>query len=148
MPGSRISPGVRQDNMANAPDSNIGKIVWQDLTVPNAEEVRAFYEGVIGWRTEPLEMDGYSDYVLFPPGSKDAVGGVCFARGSNADLPTQWLLYIRVADVDASAAACTTLGGSVVIGPREMGSDRFCVVRDPAGAVCALLGPTPLASPA
>ena len=47
-------------------------------------------------------------------------------------------MYINVADVDASAARCVKLGGSVVDGPRTMGGGRFAVVRDPAGAVCAL----------
>jgi predicted enzyme related to lactoylglutathione lyase len=30
------------------------------------------------------------------------------------------------------------LGGKVGAGPRMMGGGRFCVIQDPAGAMCAL----------
>jgi predicted enzyme related to lactoylglutathione lyase len=69
------------------------------------------------------------------------VAGVCHARGANANLPAQWLVYVQVEDVEASARRAAELGGAVVDGPRGMGSLRFCVIRDPAGAVLALVGP-------
>ena len=34
---------------------------------------------------------------------------------------------------------CVELGGQVIDGPREMGGQTFCVIRDPAGAVAALI---------
>jgi hypothetical protein len=44
--------------------------------------------------------------------------------------------------VDSSAARCVELGGTVLAGPRGMGSyGRYCVIRDPAGAVAALFAP-------
>jgi hypothetical protein len=68
------------------------------------------------------------------------VAGVCHARGANANTPPVWLMYIIVADLDASIVQVKGLGGTVIDGPREMGG-RMCVIRDPAGAVCALLQP-------
>jgi uncharacterized protein len=115
-----------------------GTIIWRDLTVENADAVRAFYEGVVGWQSRPEEMGGYSDYHMLVPGSEESVAGICHARGCNADLPAQWLIYIRVEDVEQSAARCRELGGEVVVAPRTMGGDGICVIRDPAGAVCAL----------
>jgi predicted enzyme related to lactoylglutathione lyase len=50
-----------------------------------------------------------------------------------------WLVYISVADLDASLAACTERGGVVVTGPKNAGGgSRYAVIRDPAGAVAAL----------
>ena len=118
-----------------------GTIAWRDLTVDDAEAVRDFYTRVIGWDTRPEEMGGYEDYLLIAPGSDETVAGICHARGPNADLPPQWLVYVFVEDVDASASRCRELGGEVVAGPREMGGGRFCVIRDPAGAVLALYAP-------
>jgi predicted enzyme related to lactoylglutathione lyase len=83
-------------------------------------------------------MGDYSDYTMSPPGSDRPVSGVCHARGDNAGLPAQWLIYIVVADLDASIARCLERGGKVVAGPRSMGQARFCVIQDPAGAVSAL----------
>jgi len=119
----------------------VGAVGWQDLTVPNAEEVRDFYRSVVGWKTEPVDMGGYSDFNLIPPAGEGPVAGICHARGSNADLPPQWLLYFVVEDLEASARACADRAGEVVVAPRGLAGGRFCVIRDPAGAVCALWQP-------
>ncbi len=118
-----------------------GSIGWLDLTVGNAPEVKEFYQGVASWVTEEVEMEGYSDYAMGPPGT-DAIVGVCHAEGANAEHPPQWLIYIFVEDLDASMDACGNLGGEVIAGPREMeGHGKFCIVRDPAGAAAALFQP-------
>ncbi len=122
--------------------STIGTIGWHDLTVENAEEVRDFYARVVGWQPSPVDMGGYSDYSLAPPGG-EAVGGVCHARGGNEGLPAQWLMYVTVEDADASARRCEELGGKVLAGPKNFGSTaRYCVIQDPAGAVLALYSST------
>ena len=120
----------------------IGSIGWADLTVKNAPQICDFYRRVVGWKVSEQDMGGYSDYCLSPPGTNDPVAGVCHAHGANADLPPQWLLYITVADLDRSIQRCLQLGGEVVAGPKNCAGDaRFCVIRDPAGAVCALYEP-------
>ena len=50
-------------------------------------------------------------------------------------------MYVRVADIDASIAACEAGGGKVLDGPRALSGERFCVIEDPAGACLALFGP-------
>jgi hypothetical protein len=120
----------------------IGAITWADLTVADAPRMRDFYREVVGWSAAELDMGGYADYCMSLPEGGATVAGICHARGFNADLPPQWLLYITVADLDHAIERCTALGGAVVVGPREMGSyGRLCVVRDPAGAVAALICP-------
>ncbi len=115
-----------------------GTIGWIDLTVEDAESVRDFYQQVIGWENSPVGMDGYDDFAMHPPGSSDAVSGICHARGANAQIPRAWVVYFIVEDLDQSISACTGGGGKVVSGPRSMGKDRYCIIEDPAGAVCAL----------
>lgn len=36
---------------------DIGSLGWTDLTVPDAERIRDFYQAVVGWRAEPVDMD-------------------------------------------------------------------------------------------
>lgn len=115
----------------------LGTIGWHDLTVENAEQVRDFYAAVAKWKPEPIDMGGYADFNMSDSNGEPAAG-VCHKRGTNADIPSQWLMYIIVEDIDASIAACTRLGGSVIAGPKSMGSARYCIIRDPAGAVCGL----------
>ena len=118
-------------------DSNLGKITWCDLTVPDGKLVADFYAAVTGWTPQGLSMGDYEDFVMLDPGGEGAAG-ICHARGENAGLPAQWLVYIAVADVDAAAARCRELGGQVLQGPRAVGGGRFAVILDPAGAVAAL----------
>ena len=125
--------------MSEAKKPEIGSINWRDLTVPNADELRLFYTQVVGWKSTPCAMGDYEDFNIHAPDSDKVVAGICHARGVNAKIPPQWLVYITVADVDASAAICVDLGGEVIDGPRDMGDWRFCIVRDPAGAIAGLI---------
>lgn len=120
---------------------NIGKIGWIDMTVEDANGLRDFYREVVGWNVEDTNMGDYSDYTMMSPGDGDAIAGVCHARGSNADLPGGWLIYITVADVAASAAACVANGGELVVEPRGLAGGTFCVIKDPGGATSALYQP-------
>lgn len=119
--------------------SNIGRVEWIDLTVDDASRVKDFYCAVVGWSSTEVEMGSYSDFNINLPGTQDTIAGVCHARGSNANLPSQWLIYVRVESVKASAAQCEKLGGKILDGPRRMGGSNFCVIEDPAGAVMALM---------
>lgn len=116
-----------------------GAIVWRDLSVPDAAGLREFYTQVAGWTFTDVEMPGYQDYCAVDE-SGETVAGLCHARGENSGMPPLWLFYIQVDDVHARAARCVELGGTLLDGPRAMGKWVFCVIRDPAGAVCALIG--------
>ena len=119
-----------------------GSIVWRDLTVENAESVKDFYTQVVGWTASPVDMGGYRDFGMSVQGLSEPVAGICHARGTNAGLPPQWLVYITVEDVDGSTARCKELGGEVIVEPKDMGSHgRYSVIKDPAGAVAALFQP-------
>lgn len=116
-----------------------GAVLWHDLTVPDAAGVRDFYQRVIGWTSTGQDMGGYEDYNIFASNG-ECVAGVCHARGSNSNVPAQWLMYVSVPDVVEAAERCRQAGGDVLDGPREMMGKMFCVIRDPAGAVLALFG--------
>lgn len=124
------------------PRPSLGAIAWIDQTSPRADEVKAFYETVVGWISSPVSMGDYSDYNMLPPSDPQPVAGICHARGINADLPSGWLVYVVIKDLDTALAACTRLGGKVLVPPRSMGgSSRIAVIEDPGGACTALYDP-------
>jgi len=120
----------------------IGSIVSTDLTGPHAEELKKFYQQVIGWESEDLTMKdesgAYSDYIM-----KDKEGnwvaGVCHSRGPNKDLPSQWIVYIQVDNVAESIQKCKELGGKIL--KESINSDglhQYALLEDPYGAVLAI----------
>jgi len=119
-----------------------GTIGWTDLTIEDAEGVRDFYSAVVGWEAQGVDMGGYADFAMGPPGS-DGVAGVCFARGSNKEIfdkvGAAWLMYVTVEKLDDAIAACEKHGGEVLVGPRTMPGHRYAVIRDPAGAAMAVI---------
>jgi len=117
----------------------IGSITWIDLTIPNAEEIKDFYNKVVGWKPEPLSMGEYNDFVMNTPETKTATAGICHSLGGNAGLPKQWLIYITVENIDESIQSCIKLGGKIIGELKNYaGMGRYCIIQDPAGAVCAL----------
>ncbi|MFN8593914.1 MAG: VOC family protein [Thermomicrobiales bacterium] len=126
--------------MSSSDQFPTGTFQWMDLTVPDAAPICEFYAAVAGWRPEPVAMGGYDDYLMMAPGGDEAVAGVCYARGANADLPALWLPYVAVADLDISLRECRERGGKVLTEIKG-GDDgaRYGVIQDPAGAVIALI---------
>ena len=45
--------------MSEMKDWTVGDILWQDLTIPNAIEIRDIYREVIDWNCVPEDMGGH-----------------------------------------------------------------------------------------
>lgn len=118
-----------------------GTVTWIDLTVPNADAVRAFYEEVAGWASESVTMQDYNDFCMLPAAGAAPVAGICHSRGVNAGLPPQWLIYINVRNLNDSLEAVVRNGGEILERRPASSWGTMAVIRDPAGAVCALFQP-------
>lgn len=130
---------------------NVGHVLWTDLTVDNAEDVRAFYQDVIGWDSEAVKMEDRTDFSMTTYDERPSVSdkaphvitGICNRVGELADFPPQWIIYFGVANLDESLAAVEKHKGKKVTKVAAMGKSRYCVVQDPAGAVCGLFENNP-----
>ena len=121
--------------MADQPKPKLGTIAWVDLTVADAEKVRDFYKKVIGWEPSPVKMGDYDDYNMVAPATEKPAAGICHARGGNAKIPPQWMVYVPVQDLEASIKTAEKSDGSVVA---RLGK-TMCIIKDPAGAVMGLM---------
>lgn len=110
---------------------------WCDITTEDAATLVAFYEAVMGWKKEPIDMGGYSDYVVMKSDGTP-VGGICHKKGVNASLSGGWINYFTVDNLQDSLAMAMNKGGQIVGEVRHHGQDSFCVIIDPSGAACAL----------
>ncbi len=94
--------------------SSAGRIGWVDLTVENAGQALDFYTKVTGWKSFASSMGDYNDYCVGADPESAPVAGICHARGVNAKVPPQWIVYITVDDLDKSLSACSELGGEIL----------------------------------
>jgi hypothetical protein len=79
-------------------------------------------------------MGDYQDFNMRPSKGGEPATGICHARGPNATMPAQWLIYVAVESVERSVAECLRPGGE---GPRRSTTDRRqAVLRDPGPGGC------------
>ncbi|MEW6984391.1 VOC family protein [Colwelliaceae bacterium 6471] len=119
-------------------EQKLGELAWIDLSVKDATKNKDFYQKVIGWGVEEVSMGDYNDYSMTLPGSNDAVTGICHATGVNADLPAAWLPYFLVENIEESVSFVVSEGGELLTEIKAAGNDKYVVIKDPAGAMCAL----------
>lgn len=116
----------------------IGQICWTDLTVDNADELKEFYKNTLGWTEFAIKMkdengDEYADYAMMIDEETPA-GGICNKRGVNQNIPSQWIMYVKVEDVQDTLNKCLQFGGNVVHTSRKKdGTLNYVIVKDPQG---------------
>lgn len=120
------------------PDKTAGDYAWLDISVDNASELKSFYQKVLGWKAEDISMGEYSDYSMNNPNSNEPVAGICHAKGYNEKMPPVWLPYFLVDNVEQALADALEMGAEQLDSVKSLGKDKFVVIKDPAGASCAL----------
>lgn len=110
-----------------------GAIAWGELLTTSPQSAAEFYCTVLG--VQASRMPGPMDYTLLKAGGKESAGIMAISP-EMGPVPPSWMAYFTVADADASVARARSLGGSLLMGPRDIPSiGRFAVLQDPQGAV-------------
>lgn len=116
-----------------------GSFCWMELNARGVDKAKPFYHEMFGWEIRESKMPEM-DYTEFGfPGDRP-VGGMFELPAEMAGVPSHWIAYVAVDDVDASAAKVEGLGGKVEMPPYDIPTvGRFCIVSDPTGARLALI---------
>jgi uncharacterized protein len=117
----------------------VGNASWHELYTTDGAAGLKFYQDLFGWKNlETMEMGEMGKYYMFGRDS-GMLGGMMTKVGEMAHLPTAWLIYFRVPDINAAAERIKSAGGKVVNGPMEVpGGDWIVQGMDPQGAMFAL----------
>ena len=118
-----------------------GRFVWHELHTRDRAAALAFYRGLLGWehretpRGDVCSLDGRE------------VAGVTASRAP-LHVPSFWLPYAGVEDVDAKTAEAKSLGARVLREPADTPSlasaiARFAILVDPRGALFGLCTSAP-----
>ncbi|AUG76328.1 Hydroxylase [Kitasatospora sp. MMS16-BH015] len=121
-----------------------GSLCWAELHTADPAAALAFYRAVFGWRSADSGVPGVEYTVLSTATGEQPEAGFGGLAGLHEALRPGWLVHFTVTDVDATAAATTTAGGSIVMPPADVPTvGRIAVFADPFGAQYAVISPLP-----
>lgn len=113
-----------------------GSVAWSGLSTSDAASASAFYRSALSLEAVPVE--GAEGCYALNAGGR-VVGGMGKPQGRRGLAASHWLVYFAVDDPDATVGALVRAGGTVVEPPVDTTAGRLAVVRDPQGAIFALL---------
>lgn len=121
-----------------------GALSWNELATRDLESAKSFYSELLGWTVKTGDVGGGNMYTgIFLDGDRPNGGMLEMDGNWPAEIPSHWMTYFAVDDVDAAAAKVKELGGSVDVEPQDIPVGRFSVVSDPQGGSFTLLTMSP-----
>ncbi len=115
-----------------------GVFSWCELMTTDVEAAKEFYTELFGWTAEAVTIDGMQYNLIKVEGTE--IGGIMALPAQAQGAPPCWGTYVTVDDVDATAGKAQELGASVIVPLTDIPEvGRFCVIRDPQGAVISII---------
>jgi uncharacterized protein len=119
-----------------------GTFAWAELNARGLDKDTNFYHEVFDWHTHVSPMGdqpGAPMYTEFQIDGTSVAGGMEMLPMVPAEMPSYWLAYFAVADVDAVQRKAIELGARELLAPQDFAGGRFGIVSDPQGAAFGLL---------
>lgn len=118
-----------------------GTIGWTELWTRDVESAERFYRELHGFNVSRMPTP-LGDYTLFSVGEQPSAGLFPMPSGTPAEVPSHWVPYFNVYDIEATLTKASGGGGHVTspVGSVE-GVGRYATLLDPQGAVFAVIEP-------
>jgi predicted enzyme related to lactoylglutathione lyase len=113
---------------------------WAELNSRDMGRAVPFYAEIFGWATKTSPMgEGQPPYTEFQVDGQSIAGGMDMNPMVPAEVPSYWMVYFSVPDVDASYQTAIGAGAKEMVSPSDFPGGRFAIVSDPQGAAFGLL---------
>jgi predicted enzyme related to lactoylglutathione lyase len=117
---------------------------WAELSARGVDKAIPFYQKVFGWTPKANDMGpDQPPYTEFQLGGESVAGAQEMQPMVPAQVPSYWLVYFTVADVDKSFKAATQAGARELVAPMDFPGGRFAILTDPQGASFGLMKMAP-----
>lgn len=126
--------------MADFSSHQAGTFCWSELCTHNWQQGKEFYTALFGWGVDdqPIGPDMFYT-MLQKEGADIAAMYQMEAARIELDLPSHWLSYVAVEDVDVVTAKAEALGARLIHGPHAVGdAGKMALFEEPQGAVFAI----------
>jgi predicted enzyme related to lactoylglutathione lyase len=121
-----------------------GSLCWTELTTSDTFVAERFYKALFDWHPKHSAPGSPMPYTEFTVAGADrpSIGMMPKPPHMPATVPSFWMPYFMVAEVEAAAAKATSLGAQVHFGPMTIpDGGRFAALADPQGAAFAVFTP-------
>jgi len=114
---------------------------WAELNARGFDKAEPFYKKLFGWGEKKSPMTGGQpgDYTEFQIDGDSVAGGMEMNEMVPAQVPSYWMVYFNVDNVDKAFDKVIAEGGKEMVSPVDMPGGRFAIVSDPEGAAFGLL---------
>ncbi len=118
--------------------SHAGRFIWRELMSTDTAAARTFYSKLFDWSVKEVDMGMEQPYILLHNDDIDEDTAGVMAPPMEG-VPSNWMNYISVDDVDAAAALVEKHGGKILAPPFSVpGVGRMAPAMDPQGASFSL----------
>lgn len=116
----------------------IGEFCWNELATPDLQKSKEFYGKVFGWEFVENKM-GDMTYTMIKINGKEGGGMWSIPQDKQQEIPSHWMSYILVENVEAALEKATK-NGATVVKPVTTIKDtgKFTIIKDTTGAHIAL----------
>lgn len=135
-PSGAASMLLRADGGDPDAAAAVNRWLWAELWTDDVAAASRFYEKVIGYRSASVDDGTGGPYRVLGRNRSPYAGVIQIPL---PDVEPNWLSYMLVEDVDATARRVLRAGGSVLLPPQKDRSNHdVAIVADPTGGVFAL----------
>ena len=113
---------------------------WAELNARGVDQAIAFYRAVFGWSPKTSEpAPGQPPYTEFQVDGESIAGAMEMNPEMPDEVPSYWMVYFNVIDVDGAFQKALELGATEMVAPSDFPNGRFAILGDPQGASFGLL---------
>jgi hypothetical protein len=137
-PAGAVISGWQTTQMGGFQTQGANTYSWAELNARGLEKALPFYSEVFGWTAKSVGDDAVP-YTEFQVDGQSIAGATEMNPMVPAEVPSYWLVYFGVDDIDRSFRTAIDAGAREMMAPADFPGGRFAIVADPQGAAFGLL---------
>ena len=129
-------PGqMKGAQVMQAPNS----FAWAELNARGIDKATSFYQKAFGWSDKKSDMAEGPPYHEFQIKGESVSGGMEMNPMVPQEVPSYWMPYFGVEDVEKAHQKAVAAGGTEMLPPQDFPGGRFSILQDPQGAAFGLM---------
>ena len=137
-PSGAFISGWQATQMSGFQTHGANTFSWAELNARGLDKALPFYGQVFGWTAQSMGDDS-QPYTEFHIDGERVAGAMEMNPMVPAGVPSYWLVYFGVDDVDRAHRTAIDAGAREIMAPQDFPGGRCSIVSDPQGAAFGLL---------